>query len=183
MEIKSRNDFGKLLEHFDLLRYPACEVGVAEGRYSRDILSYGVPLLYLVDLWRHVDGRVAELGAWTNKEHDEKLRTCVENLAGYEPQYEILQGWSTEMANQIPDNTLGFVYIDATHTYDEVLRDLRSYWPKLVHGGVLAGHDYLSRVWPQVQEAVKHFAYEQGAQVHTVPENNVNDASFWMRKV
>jgi hypothetical protein len=52
--IATRSDFGKLLHEKGLDAYPAAEIGVAEGHYSLEILQWGVPRLYMVDLWEHV---------------------------------------------------------------------------------------------------------------------------------
>jgi len=46
------------------------------------------------------------------------------------------------MAKLIPDNSLGFIYIDACHYFDHVMADLQAWVPKLVYGGVCALHDY-----------------------------------------
>jgi hypothetical protein len=52
------------------------------------------------------------------------------------------------------------VYIDATHEYGAVKRDLHLYWQLLSDDGVLLGDDYLE--WPGVTQAANDFAQEQG---------------------
>ena len=42
----------------------------------------------------------------------------------------------------IPDNSLDFCYIDASHDYHDILADIHEYYPKVKEGGVLCGHDY-----------------------------------------
>lgn len=191
MEITSRHDLGRLLDRHGLLGMPAVEVGVADGLYSGEILAWtggqpsapvNIPLLYLVDLWEHVDGEVAELGGMTNEQHRQWMEDTIEHLREHRARYVILRGWSYEMAHRIPDSSLGFCYIDATHVYESVLRDLHAYWPKLAEGGVMAGHDYTSESWPTVKRAVDEFAALVGSDVHLIPENNVNDTSFWFTK-
>lgn len=49
---------------------------------------------------------------------------------------------SIEAAKNIEDETLDFIFIDAEHSYDAVLQDLKLWYPKLKHGGLLSGHDY-----------------------------------------
>ena len=39
------------------------------------------------------------------------------------------------------DASLAFVFIDAAHDYDSVIRDVRAWLPKVRPGGLLAGHD------------------------------------------
>lgn len=40
------------------------------------------------------------------------------------------------------DRSLDFVFIDANHSYDCVVADIKAWLPKIKHFGVLAGHDY-----------------------------------------
>ena len=34
------------------------------------------------------------------------------------------------------------MYVDGDHSYVGAMQDMRFWWPKVRHGGVLAGHDY-----------------------------------------
>ena len=54
----------------------------------------------------------------------------------------------------------GLVHIDASHEYDDVLRDARIYWDILAPGGFLVGDDY-SPDWPGVIKAADEFAVEK----------------------
>jgi hypothetical protein len=55
------------------------------------------------------------------------------------------------------------VYIDASHEMEDVLRDLRSYWPILSARGTMVGDDYSREYWPGVVEAVDAFALRVSA--------------------
>lgn len=52
-----------------------------------------------------------------------------------------LRSTSTEVA-KVWTHPVGLLFIDAIHTYDAVRSDLDAWLPFLVHGGVLAFHDY-----------------------------------------
>lgn len=55
----------------------------------------------------------------------------------------VLMRMNTEEAHKfIADHSLGFVYIDCQHRYENVRDDIRNWMPKVQKGGVLAGHDY-----------------------------------------
>ncbi len=54
----------------------------------------------------------------------------------------------------------GLIHIDASHEYEDVLRDARSYWEILLPGGYLIGDDY-SKDWPGVIRAADQFAAEK----------------------
>ena len=81
---------------------------------------------------------------------------------------------SLQAACEFADESLDFVFIDATHTYDAVLADLEAWWPKIRYGGVLAGHDYPA--WQGVVDAVDDF-FGPGNFEPTA------DGCFWHTKV
>lgn len=49
---------------------------------------------------------------------------------------------SSVAAEKFPDEYFDYVYIDAQHEYDNVLKDIKAWLPKVKKGGFLAGHDY-----------------------------------------
>jgi hypothetical protein len=55
-------------------------------------------------------------------------------------QYTLFQELSSVAAPKIP--LVNFVYIDGNHEPDYVRMDLALYWPKVLNGGFLSGHDY-----------------------------------------
>ncbi len=58
----------------------------------------------------------------------------------------------------------GLIHIDASHDFEDVLRDARLYWEVLAPGGFLVGDDYV-KDWPTVVAAANAFAEEKGVQV------------------
>jgi predicted O-methyltransferase YrrM len=67
---------------------------------------------------------------------------------------ELHQGLSHDIADSFEDDTFDFIYIDGSHNYENVKRDIQLYLPKLRKGGVIAGHDYYEKEWPGVVQAV-----------------------------
>lgn len=55
----------------------------------------------------------------------------------------------------------GLIHIDASHEYEPVLQDARSYWEVLAPGGYMVGDDY-DPFWPSVVKAADDFAAEKG---------------------
>jgi len=53
-----------------------------------------------------------------------------------------------------PDNSLDFVFIDASHEYADVIDDIEHWYPKVKKGGIIGGDDYSKEVWPDVVRAV-----------------------------
>ena len=66
----------------------------------------------------------------------------------------LYQGLSYDLVDSFEDDTFDFVYIDGSHEYESVKRDIQLYLPKLRKGGVIAGHDYNEGEWPGVVRAV-----------------------------
>lgn len=67
----------------------------------------------------------------------------------------VLNDFSQIAAKSFDDGIFDFIYIDADHSYPEVKRDLKMWYPKVRHDGVLAGHDYSSK--EGVKRAVDEF--------------------------
>lgn len=133
--IKSRSQLHEIID----LSLPGVEVGVASGVFSLEILRWGIKKLYMVDVWEQIPGLKGMAGD-ERTNHTQNYKDAAErvkDLPGV-----LLKGLSTEMAKQIPDNSLGFVYLDACHEEDDVFQDLQTWVPKLVYGGVLAMHDF-----------------------------------------
>ena len=58
----------------------------------------------------------------------------------------------------------GLIHIDASHDYQDVLQDARTYWEILTPGGFLVGDDY-NQDWPDVIKAANQFAEEKSVRV------------------
>jgi hypothetical protein len=59
--------------------------------------------------------------------------------------------------------TADVVHIDASHEYEDVVADLRAWWPRVRCGGILLGDDYnRGSHWPGVRRAVNEFVMREG---------------------
>lgn len=81
---------------------------------------------------------------------------------------------STEMSNSID-----LVFIDGDHRYQAVYDDLRSWWPKIRPGGVLAGDDY---EWPEVRSAVNSYFTQMGEKVLLLTDEDTNHHTYFVQK-
>ncbi len=138
-------DFYKMIanKNYDVL----VEVGVWKGHSISFLANQMKELgydcdIYGVDLWD-------ETYKW---EGNDQLRSQVPYL--YDIYNEIkkqngvydmitdLKGMSWDMSNNFEDGTVDFVFIDADHEYDSVVKDIKSWLPKMKKGGIISGHDY-----------------------------------------
>jgi cephalosporin hydroxylase len=65
---------------------------------------------------------------------------------------------SLDAAQTFLDDSLDFVFIDASHEYADVVADLIAWYPKVKSGGYIAGHDYHDG---SVYKAVQHVLGDQ----------------------
>ncbi len=80
---------------------------------------------------------------------------------------------SLESAKLYPDRSLDFIFIDASHEYEDVKQDILSWYPKVKKGGYIAGHDYTT--FDGVQKAVDEIIIHKGL-------NWVLEKSYWIHR-
>ena len=59
----------------------------------------------------------------------------------------------TESSKKVKDNSLDFIYLDASHDYESVKEDIETWLPKMKKGSIISGDDYVV-CWPGVIRAV-----------------------------
>ena len=67
-----------------------------------------------------------------------------------------IKGASLDVVNQFEDESIDFIFIDASHDYENVLADITAWYPKLKPGGLIAGDDY-APCWGGVIRAVNEY--------------------------
>lgn len=105
---------------------------------------------------------------WTlhPKHHNEKLKSdsdlyeaFMHNIKPIQQHVNIHRILSWDAAELFADGSVDFVMIDADHSYESVIRDMRAWWPKIRPGGRMVGDD-LRRSFPGVHQAIREFAHE-----------------------
>lgn len=104
------------------------EVGVFAGYFS-EVLCKAMPGLDLtcVDIW-----------GWGKYQRAEE--ECLGRLKPYN--VTIVKKHSVEAAKEVLDGSLDFVYIDAAHDHDNVMKDITAWTPKVRIGGIVSGDDF-----------------------------------------
>lgn len=145
--------------------FVGAEIGVWMGRTAAAVLAARPRLV-----WHMVD-------AWTKPEPDSAYAKSPDQIAKNDQRYfddcyvkavratkrwraraPIWRDWSCEVAMRFEDRSLDGVFIDAEHTYEGVLRDIRFWLPTVKPGGWIGGHDYGASRYPGVERAVReHF--------------------------
>jgi hypothetical protein len=139
------------------------EVGVHAGQNALVMLhDLKIKRMYLVDPYKAYVDKDSSCSSWyIYDSHSVNLlrRTAECNIAlnayGDKAKFLILK--SNEAVNLFPDQSLDFVYIDASHSRPDVDEDINIWYPKVRFGGMLGGHDWCIQ---DVQDAVRAFAAE-----------------------
>jgi predicted O-methyltransferase YrrM len=138
------------------------EVGCWQGR-SASALAQGCPgKVYTVD---HFEGSPEEK-AHKNVQPDELMAKAIQHLQPW-PHVTILPEASRSAARRFRAQSLDMVFIDGSHSVQDVLADLLLWTPKVRY--LLAGHDLN---WPSVM---------MGLAVYGVPFEKGPDNIWYMR--
>eukprot|EP00747_Dinoflagellata_sp_TGD_P135058 gnl/TRDRNA2_/TRDRNA2_175409_c1_seq5.p1 gnl/TRDRNA2_/TRDRNA2_175409_c1~~gnl/TRDRNA2_/TRDRNA2_175409_c1_seq5.p1 ORF type:complete len:157 (+),score=15.32 gnl/TRDRNA2_/TRDRNA2_175409_c1_seq5:22-471(+) len=143
------------------------EVGVNAAGHAEFLLDALPQLQYIgVDPFSNFSGYALGTQRYTKAMH---------RLLRFSGRAHILRMTSVDAAGWIENGSLALVWIDADHSYDAALEDLRAWGPKVRKGGVIAGHDYHGGCG--VPKAVHEFFEELPAADRTI--NLVYDTTFY----
>ena len=122
-----------------------CWKGKSSAYMAEQISLSGKPIkLYCVDTWK---GTITEQHHQVDPDvvNDKLFEVFTNNLSPFAGFYIPIRSLSVEAATQFSDNSLDFVYIDASHEYEDVKADIEAWLPKVKVGGTIAGDDYNMR--------------------------------------
>ena len=119
------------------------EIGIKEGMNSIALLEMcpNIEKLTGIDPF----APYVDLGyQWSVEEQDTIYNYMLKNvkLRNCEHRFNHIRAKSLDVVDQFQDNSVHFVFIDGEHTADIVNAELDAYWPKLVVGGIMSGHDF-----------------------------------------
>lgn len=97
-----------------------------------------------VDTWEQREG-VSE--RYARYRHENNYNRVLERFDGRP--IEVMRMLTSEAAKLVPDGSLDFAFVDASHEYESVAQDIDDWLPKV--RSMLLGHDWLN---PDVKRAV-----------------------------
>jgi cephalosporin hydroxylase len=129
---------------------------------------------YVVDTWQ--GSKESETQRKTAKQHNNNVFPAFwQNIVncGLQQYIKPIQLCSIQAAKSFEDKSIDFVFIDASHLYEAVLADIKSWYPKIKHKGIIAGHDYSTRFNGVVQAVNEMFL--NNVEIIT-PKNKLSDS-------
>jgi hypothetical protein len=164
------------------------EIGVYKGEFSERILRIVRPQeLHLIDPWKY-EPSATYREAWFGGEQGASQANMDSIYDGVLRRFQVPiakgtiavhRAASLEASFAFPDGYFDWIYIDGNHLYEYVKMDLERYYPKVKHGGYLAGDDYAEGCWWQggVKRAVDEFVRNG-----LVELLQIKNSQFWLRK-
>ncbi len=171
-----RDNYGQLRGLVDLLlslpvemkSMPMIEIGTFTGS-SMEIFSLFFNHVYAVDPLGGTPDFCQDLVNRTEYMLDSIRRKSAGKIVTH------IRLRSDEACLNFKDETIGMVYIDGNHSYEWCRRDILNYWPKIIPGGYLCGHDYTNADTPGVTRAVQELFGE--------PDEYFMDWSWKIKKI
>lgn len=153
-----KSDLMDLFKGIETDKRIGAEIGVFNGEFSEPLLRHMQDLtLYMIDPYKKFVKNIYDDVANQPQNIQNARYEMVKLIAElYGERAKLLRMTSMEALNEIDDNTLDFVFIDANHNHPHIDHDIWGWWKKLKLGGWLTGHDYYD-MFPHVKEAVLYF--------------------------
>jgi Methyltransferase domain len=124
----------------------AVELGAWKGRSACfmgvEIANSGKPIRFTtIDHWRGSAGEEVQ-EADPDIQSGRLYEVFLENIRPVAERMTVMREDTVAAATTFADGSIDFLYIDANHSYESVLRDLAAWYPKVKTGGLIAGDDW-----------------------------------------
>ncbi|MFA5314302.1 MAG: class I SAM-dependent methyltransferase [Methanomassiliicoccales archaeon] len=167
--IKYRDEFPKLLNELNL-NGNGIEIGVANGKFSKVLLTSNISKFYLLDAWREFPKELyQDKSNCPQVEQDKRYEFVVNEMKSYGDRVVIIRDDCHNACNVFSDGHFDFIYIDANHDYEYIKRDMHDWYSKLRSGGIFAGHDYMDGIRHTGKYGVKTAVGEFCSNLKIVP--------------
>jgi len=144
----------------------AVEIGTMQGWFAWRCLKFLPAGCHIYSIDPHFDSEPYGDGSY-NRDCYLKNMSCPES----EGRAVLVPQTGVEAAISWPEDRLvDFIFIDGGHTKEDVLADLRGWFPLMRPGALLSGHDISGTFETPVKAALEEFAAEAG-----IPEIHIGE--------
>jgi hypothetical protein len=112
------------------------EIGVYKGEFTEKLCQAGLKV-YGIDPYLVYKNYRKHPGEPDYEEMYKSTRDLLESYGG-----KLIRKTSLDALEDIPDNSLDFVYIDGNHSIRYATEDIYEWFRKVRPGGAMSGHDY-----------------------------------------
>ena len=133
------------------------EIGVWKSRTTKRVLSHCSDIIsqyWAIDPWL-IEFRDRYYIKKFTDEQWEYLYIYACKLMYWFPKLYVIRTDSFSAAKLFPDGYFDLVFIDAEHDYENMMKYISTWLPKVSLNGYLTGHDYKHYRFPGVEKAVK----------------------------
>lgn len=136
----------ELIKSFDIASM--AEIGVFRGTFAEEILKSCTEIkkYYMVDPWRNLENWNKPANR-TNEVFGEFYAETMARTEFAREKRVVLRGKTSEVIDQIPDESLDLAYVDGDHTLRGITIDLIKLYPKVKPGGYIGGDDLCRSIW------------------------------------
>ncbi len=119
------------------------EIGIYKATMVDHVLAVckDISEYWAIDQWDILSEKHHQLANITKEDWDVLYLRACRLLLKYKP-LKVMRLKSVEAAKLFPNHYFDFVFIDASHLYEDAKMDILAWRPKVRPGGILAGHDY-----------------------------------------
>jgi hypothetical protein len=110
-----RNELGGIVQAEGFTS--AAELGVQRGLFAETIMSQWPKMTkwYAVDIWAQQENYFDTANV-NNKEQEDIYQMAMQKMAPYKDRVTVLRMFTSKAAQQIPDNSLDFIYVSSFHS-------------------------------------------------------------------
>lgn len=126
------------------------EIGTYKGEAASIFASFGMfSEIHTIDPW---EGDEPALKLF-NETWDDVKKEYWTNIRQFRDIIHHHKDYSNNMIDKFSDGYFDFIYIDASHEYEDVSNDIKVWLPKTKN--LIGGHDFVPETWPGVVKAVE----------------------------
>jgi len=159
--ITKRDDLTKIINELGLKT--GIEIGVHKGNFSEHILANSnIEKLYSLDAW--LEDEATTKAVRKRCEHgkmEDNYQETKNRLSKFGDRSVIIRDLSENAVKKFENESLDFIYLDASHIFSGFSLDIINWWEKIKFGGLFAGDDYWRKYRYYVMYIVNAFCMEK----------------------